>query len=84
MKSEVWQEGDLFLPTNLRYVGFVFQEPSLFTHLTVQGNMLFGVKRRGQMVDDNDFAEIVRLLDLEACLVLIQANCLEVRSNEQR
>ena len=64
MKSEVWQEENLFLPTNLRHVGYVFQEPSLFPHLTVQGNMQFGVKSRGQIVDDNDFAENVRLLDL--------------------
>ena len=85
MKSEIWQEGNLFLSTNLRHVGYVFQEPSLFPHLTVQGNIQFGVKRRGQIVDDNDFAEIVRPLgSSEACLVLIQANCLEVRSNEQR
>ena len=68
MKSEVWQEENLFLPTNLRHVGYVFQEPSLFPHLTVQGNMQFGVKRRGQIVDDNDFAEIVRLLDLGGLL----------------
>ena len=64
MKSESWQEENLFLSANLRHVGYVFQEPSLFPHLTVQGNMQFGVKRRGQIVDDNDFAEIVKLLDL--------------------
>ena len=64
MKSEVWQEENLFLSTSLRHVGYVFQEPSLFPHLTVQGNMQFGVKRRGQEVDSNDIEEIVRLLDL--------------------
>ena len=68
MQSEIWQKDNLFLSTNLRHVGYVFQEPSLFPHLTVQGNIQFGVKRRGQVVDNNDFAEIVRLLDLGGLL----------------
>ena len=64
MKSEVWQEDKYFLSTSLRHVGYVFQEPSLFPHLTIEGNIQFGVKRRGQDADNNDIEEIVRLLDL--------------------
>ena len=64
MKSEVWQDDNFSLSTSLRHLGYVFQEPSLFPHLTVQGNIQFGVKHRGQEAVNNDIEEIVRLLDL--------------------
>ena len=41
----VWQDGGRFVPTHLRALGFVFQEPSLFEHLDVQGNLEYGRKR---------------------------------------
>ncbi len=43
----VWQDeaGRHFVPTHRRAVGMVFQEASLFPHLSVRGNMEFGQKR---------------------------------------
>lgn len=45
--SEVWQDEarGVFLPTWRRPLGYVFQEASLFEHLTVQANLQFGLKR---------------------------------------
>ena len=43
--EEVWQDGASFLPTHRRPLGYVFQEASLFPHLTVRGNLEFGMKR---------------------------------------
>jgi len=45
--AEVWQDDDsrIFLPTWQRPLGYVFQEPSLFEHLTVKDNMRYGLKR---------------------------------------
>ena len=45
--STVWQDDrqGLFVPTHQRAVGYVFQESSLFAHLSVQQNMEFGQKR---------------------------------------
>ncbi|OON62117.1 molybdenum ABC transporter ATP-binding protein [Massilia sp. KIM] len=45
--DEVWQDEarGLFVPTWQRAVGMVFQEPSLFPHLSVRGNLEFGRKR---------------------------------------
>lgn len=45
--DEVWQDeaGGIFVPTHRRAVGVVFQEASLFPHLSVQGNLEFGLKR---------------------------------------
>jgi len=41
--GEVWQDGrGLFMPTHRRALGYVFQEASLFPHLSVRANLLFG------------------------------------------
>jgi molybdate transport system ATP-binding protein len=42
---EVWQDAHTFVPTHLRSLGFVFQEPSLFSHLTVGANVEYGSRR---------------------------------------
>lgn len=43
--GEVWQDGKLFLPTHKRALGYVFQEASLFPHLTVMDNLRYGLRR---------------------------------------
>ena len=42
-----WQDSanGLFVPTHRRSIGYVFQEASLFDHLTVEGNLRFGHDR---------------------------------------
>jgi molybdate transport system ATP-binding protein len=45
--GDVWQDDaqNRFLPTHKRPLGYVFQESSLFAHLTVRGNVEYGMKR---------------------------------------
>lgn len=45
--GEVWQDEarGLFVPTHRRALGYVFQEASLFPHLSVRANLEFGLKR---------------------------------------
>ena len=45
--NEVWQDDScgVFLPTWRRSLGYVFQEASLFEHLTVRANLQFGLRR---------------------------------------
>ena len=45
--GDVWQDDaqNRFLPTYQRPVGYVFQEASLFPHLSVRGNVEYGMKR---------------------------------------
>ena len=43
--NECWQDDQRFLPTYRRRLGYVFQEPSLFPHLTVARNLSYGLKR---------------------------------------
>lgn len=46
INGEVWQDGQrLFLPTHQRNLGYVFQEASLFAHLSVQRNLAYGMNR---------------------------------------
>lgn len=48
--GEVWQSDaqGVFIPTWQRDLGYVFQEASLFAHLTVQQNLAFGLERSGK------------------------------------
>jgi len=45
--GDVWQDSDagIFLPPHRRHIGYVFQEASLFSHLSVRDNLLYGAKR---------------------------------------
>lgn len=43
--GEVWQDDRTFLPTHKRPLGYVFQEASLFPHLSVLGNLRYGLTR---------------------------------------
>ncbi|HEX5394570.1 MAG TPA: molybdenum ABC transporter ATP-binding protein, partial [Rhodocyclaceae bacterium] len=63
VNGEVWQDERIFLPVHRRPLGYVFQEASLFPHLTVQGNLDFGAKRsKGR--DGVDRAAILDLLGI--------------------
>jgi len=44
-KGAVWQDEHRFEPAHRRPVGYVFQEASLFPHLSVRQNLTFGLKR---------------------------------------
>lgn len=50
--SQLWQDNlhRVFVPTHRRRIGYVFQEPSLFTHRSVAGNLDFGYRRAGRPV----------------------------------
>jgi molybdate transport system ATP-binding protein len=64
-----WQGGGQFLPTHERALGYVFQEASLFPHLTVRANLEYGVKRvpdtelRVSLTDAVELLGIEKLLD---------------------
>ena len=46
--GEVWQDAQRWLPVHQRPIGYVFQEASLFAHLSVMGNLNYGMKRNAQ------------------------------------
>lgn len=61
--GDVWQAGDMFRPPHRRPVGYVFQEASLFPHLSVRRNLLFGASRRNDASNPLlSLDDVVRLL----------------------
>lgn len=66
--GETWQDAATFRPPHRRPVGYVFQEASLFPHLSVRANLLYGV--RGRMPADAAirFDDVVDLLGLSPLL----------------
>lgn len=64
----VWQDATQFVPPHLRSIGYVFQEPSLFPHHDVRGNLEYGLRRRAPAARRVPFDEAVALLGLEALL----------------
>lgn len=47
VNGECWQDSQhgLFVPPHKRAIGYVFQDANLFAHLSVKGNLEFGMKR---------------------------------------
>ncbi|MGC2165498.1 MAG: molybdenum ABC transporter ATP-binding protein [Gallionella sp.] len=43
--GEIWRDETTFVPTHKRLLGYVFQEASLFPHLSVRANLEYGLKR---------------------------------------
>ena len=68
--EEVWQDESrgLFVPPHRRALGVVFQEASLFPHLSVRGNMEFGQKRTSTAATRFSLTEIAQLLGIDHLL----------------
>jgi molybdate transport system ATP-binding protein len=68
--GEVWQDGAAFRPPHARSVGYVFQEASLFPHLSVRRNLLYGHRRALRRGDEQAtrFDDVVALLGIEGLL----------------
>ncbi|MCW8807768.1 MAG: molybdenum ABC transporter ATP-binding protein [Rhodanobacter sp.] len=67
--DEIWQDDrrGLFVPTHRRAVGYMLQEPGLFPHLSVRGNLDYGFRRAGRPTTV-DQAGIVAMLGIGALL----------------
>lgn len=68
--DEVWQDSTkgIFLPTYERQLGYVFQEASLFPHMTAAQNLEFAAKRSGSKSSERRLKEAVELLGIESLL----------------
>ena len=64
----IWQDAHTFVPPHRRAIGYVFQEPSLFTHLDVRRNLEFGYRRAHAIPAREKFEHTVRLLGLQSLL----------------
>ncbi len=61
-------EAGIDLPVEKRRLGYVFQESRLFPHLSVSGNLAYGMKLVPAGERHQDFDHVVDLLDLRSLL----------------
>lgn len=64
VNGDVWQDGRRFIPPHRRPIGYVFQEASLFPHLSVRGNLYYGLKRARVARPSISFDDVVDLLNI--------------------
>ncbi|MBC3257903.1 molybdenum ABC transporter ATP-binding protein [Pseudomonas paralactis] len=66
INDQLWQDSrnGLFVPPHKRALGYVFQEASLFPHLSVRANLEFGLKRIPRLQRRVDMAQATELLGI--------------------
>lgn len=79
----VWQDADRFLPPHKRAIGYVFQEPRLFSHLTVLGNLHYGL-RRAKGHDHAHGIELEPVIDLMGIRALLQRSPAALSGGERQ
>jgi len=67
-KGDVWQSSNSFTQPQQRPLAYVFQEASLFEHLNIEKNLLYGWKRTKRAKTDYSPERIIELLDIQALL----------------
>lgn len=72
----VWQDSAkrIFVPIHKRGIGYVFQEPSLFPHLNVRKNILYGFRRITGRNPSIQFRDAVEWTGIPALLARMPAN----------
>ena len=68
INDEVWQDDGRFVPTHQRPIGYVFQEASLFPHLSVRRNLEYGLRRVPEAARQIPFHDVVELLGISTLL----------------
>lgn len=72
--TETWQDETRFVPTHERALGYVFQEASLFAHLSVRQNLTYGERRARGREKHVRFDEVVDLLGISHLIDRSPAN----------
>lgn len=62
--GELWQDEQHFLPVHRRPLGYVFQDPGLFPHLDVAGNLRYAKRRAWSTSSADDVVELMGLAPL--------------------
>lgn len=64
-----WQSSNSSIPAHKRRVGYVFQESSLFPHLSVEKNILYGRDRVPTHINTVNYHKIIDLMELKGLLM---------------
>ena len=83
VNDEVWQDSraGVFVAPHKRALGYVFQEASLFAHLSVRANLEFGLKRIPRQQRRVDMAQANELLGIGH---LLERNPLHLSGGERQ
>lgn len=84
INGENWQSEEYFLPVHKRPVGYVFQEASLFPHLSVRANLLFGQKRVKTAQNTNGYISFDRLVELLSIGPLLERSVVRLSGGERQ
>ncbi len=68
VNSERWQDANMFVPTYKRSLGYVFQDASLFEHLTAMGNLRYAIKRSNQPFNPELLNQVVSVMGIVGVL----------------
>ncbi len=68
VSDEIWQDENTFLAPHQRSIGYVFQEASLFEHLSVKNNIEYGYKRAHADTRNISVEQAIELLGLQTLL----------------
>ena len=62
--GDIWQDPSRFRKAHQRPIGYVFQEASLFSHLSVKHNLLYGAASKPDGIGFDEVAELLGLANL--------------------
>ncbi len=68
INGDTWHDSAVSLPAHQRAVGYVFQEASLFSYLTVEGNLQFAIKRAEKVQSGVDTEQVIALMGIDNLL----------------
>ena len=80
--DETWQDGLKFVPPHLRHLGYVFQAPTLFQHLSVAENINYG--RRWMTEERQAKVPVEPLIETLELTTLMQRRVSGLSGGEQR
>ena len=68
INGDLWQDSPFWLPTHQRPIGYVFQEASLFPHMSVMKNLTYSMRASGTTKSEIPFDDVVELLGISEML----------------
>jgi len=68
VNGDIWQDAQTCLPTHKRPLGYVFQESSLFPHLTALGNLKYAMKRSGKVTSPDFYEHVIDIMGIAPIL----------------
>ena len=81
INDSIWQDNSLFVPTEKRSIGYVFQEASLFDHLNVLKNIQYGCSRVPEKERSIKLEQAIELLALKP---LLKRNTAQLSGGERQ